>query len=75
MKQIVRSNDLGLISALACVDFQIVSMVKEGNICYFVVEGEGLDVYVERYWLGGLQVDAQSYFQELKKIKSLIHRM
>jgi hypothetical protein len=50
-------------------------MEKDGNIVYFIFTEENIDVYVERYWLGGLQVNALSYFQELKKIKSLLHRM
>ncbi len=68
------SHDIGLISCLLCQKFELVGLDKalKNKVLFIIKRGNGLDEAVKKYWDFNSCVDAQSYFNQLKRIKNQI---
>lgn len=71
--EIVKSNDLGLITALMCIGYEPIQIIKENNIIYYVFTGDKLEEAVDKYWHNQLNVSALDYFTQLKSVKVTIY--
>ena len=70
------SYDIGLAAYLLCLDgHELASMDKEvkNKVLFILTRCEITDEEVRNYWESKTSVDAQSYFNQLKRIKNEVH--
>lgn len=72
-KEIVKSSDLGLVTALMCIGYEPYQILKENNVIYYFFTADGLEVAVDKYWHNQLNVSALDYFTQLKSVKVTIY--
>lgn len=70
------TSDLGLTAALLSHGCQIEKMdrTNPGKIKFVVRGNDDLNRLIQGYWSKDLRVDALSYFESLKNIKSRIYQ-
>jgi hypothetical protein len=75
--QVLKSNDLGLCTSLLSVGVNYIEVIKEGNIVYFIFRDEGnkLNTLANNYWNSNLDVDALTYYNNLKALKHIIYNV
>ena len=68
------SHDLGLVAFLLSKNFELAEMDKSNpsKVLFILKRDKGLDAEVKNYWAGKTKVDAQVYFNNLKRLKSQI---
>ena len=69
------SHDIGLVACLLCQDFELVGLDKavRNKVLFVLKRGDsGIDAEVKKYWDFKSSVDAQSYFNQLKRLKNQI---
>ncbi len=71
------SHDLGCCAALVASGFNIVSMDKHvnGRVQFVIKRNSGIDGALEAYWNGSLMVDARTYFDSLKMLKTRLYSL
>lgn len=71
------SYDLGLCAYLNCIGFRLHSLDKSsGTKVLFIIKRDDRDMeeYVQAFWNSeNAAVDAQTYFNALKRLKNQIH--
>lgn len=72
-KDFYRTTDLALAAVLS-LSFPIEAIDRQSRKAQFIFKREnGLDQLIENYWRGGLKVEPQAYFQELRVIKARLY--
>jgi hypothetical protein len=68
------SHDIGLISCLLCQKYELVGLDKalKNKVLFIIKRSGGLDETVKNYWDFKSSVDAQTYFNQLKRLKNQI---
>lgn len=68
------SHDIGLVAYLLCQSFELVGLDKalRNKVLFILKRGDGIDVEVKKYWDFKSSVDAQTYFNQIKRLKNQI---
>jgi len=68
------SHDIGLVAYLLCRDFELVGLDKavRNKVLFALKKGRDLDAEIKKYWDFKSSVDAQSYFNQIKRLKNQI---
>ena len=68
------SHDIGLIGYLLCQNIELVGLDKavKNKVLFILKRGDGIDTEVKKYWDFKSSVDAQSYFNKIKRLKNQI---
>lgn len=68
------SHDIGLVACLLCQNFELVGLDKaiKNKVLFILKRDGGLDGAVRDYWDFKSSVDAQTYFNQLKRLKNQI---
>lgn len=69
------SFDLGLVAYLLCLDFELLDLDRfMGKKARFVLRRkEGIDDEAKKYWDCKTSIDAQTYFNQLKRLKNQLY--
>lgn len=72
-----KSYDLGLVACLLSRGFNLLKLERSqtGRALFIVEEHEGLQQTIESYWAFECAVDAQTYFNQLKRLKNQIYSL
>jgi len=70
-----QSHDIGLVGFLLCQDFELTSLDKtmKNKVLFIIERKDGLDEAIQNYWNFSSSVDAQSYFNQIKRLKNQIY--
>lgn len=70
-----QSHDIGLVGFLLCQDFELVSLDKtiKNKVLFVLKRSDGLDEIIQNYWNFNSSVDAQTYFNQIKRLKNQIY--
>ena len=73
--QLYAHSDLGASAALLVSGFELASLERDGSRrVKFIFKGrDGIAEAMDAYWNNALPVDAQSYFNALKRLKNQIY--
>ena len=76
-KQFIESSDISLCSALRCLDYRIEKIVKTntGRAIFWIEKDEKIEGAIQKFFNHELKVDALSYFNFLKEIKTQIYNV
>ncbi len=68
------SHDIGLVGYLLCQDYELVGLDKavRNKVLFILKRGNGIDTEVKKYWDFKSSVDAQTYFNQIKRLKNQI---
>jgi len=69
------SHDIGLVGYLLCQkDFELVGLDKaiKNKILFILKKSDGIEVEIKKYWDFKSSVDAQTYFNQIKRLKNQI---
>ncbi|MFH1866581.1 MAG: DUF5659 domain-containing protein [Patescibacteria group bacterium] len=68
------SHDIGLCGYLLCQNFELVGLDKavRNKVLFILKRGDGIDTEVKKYWDFKSSVDAQTYFNQIKRLKNQI---
>lgn len=68
------SHDIGLCGYLLCQDFELIGLDKEvrNKVMFILRRKKGIDAEVKKYWSFNSCVDAQGYFNQIKRVKNQI---
>ena len=68
------SYDISLIAYLLCKNFSLVGLDKamRNKILFILKREHGLDVEIKNFWDFKSCVDAQTYFNQIKRLKNQI---
>ncbi len=71
------SYDLGCCAALVAAGYNVVSMDKHssGRVQFVLKRSSGIDAALEAYWSASLMVDARTYFDSLKMLKTRLYSL
>lgn len=72
----MKTNDIGLTSALTSAGFKIESITSDGSKgTFFFQDDDLLQKAVAQYWDGELRVSARKMFEEIKIIKGRVRSL
>ncbi len=76
-KEYFKSSDISLISAACCYGYRIERMerLSSGKAIFFIEKDEKVDELVQKFFQHKLKVDALSFFNFLKEIKTQIYNV
>ena len=68
------SHDIGLVAYLLCQNYELVGLDKavRNKVLFILKRGDGIDTEVKKYWDFKSSMDAQSYFNQIKRLKNQI---
>lgn len=67
------SFDIGLVACLLCRGFELSGLDKATKKVLFIVKRKpGIDEEIKNYWDFKSKVDAQGYFNQVKRLKNQI---
>ncbi len=68
------SHDIGLIGYLLSKNFELIGLDKtlKNKVLFILRKKDGIDGEVKKYWDFKSSVDAQSYFNQIKRLKNQI---
>jgi len=68
------SHDIGLVAYLLCQEFELVGLDKaiKNKVLFILKKDNKTDREVKKYWSFNSSVDAQSYFNQIKRLKNQI---
>ena len=69
-----QSHDLGLVAFLLCAGYEMEMMDKSqrNKVLFILKRGNGIDEAAKNYWNFRAPVDAQGYFNQVKRLKNEI---
>ena len=68
------SFDIGLIAYLLSMGYVLSALNRVGSKARFIVErDEHIEVLAQKYWNSDTAVDAQSYYNQLKRLKNQLY--
>jgi hypothetical protein len=73
-QEFFQSHDLGLVAFLLCAGYEMEAMDKSlrNKVLFILKRGDGIDEAAKNYWSFKAPVDAQSYFNQMKRLKNEI---
>ncbi len=73
-KNYFHSHDIGLVAYLLCRNFELVSLdkVMKNKVLFILKRTNRIDIEIKKYWDFNSLVDAQTYFNQLKRLKNQI---
>lgn len=73
-KKFFCSHDIGLVACLLCQKFELVGMDKtiSRKVLFKIKANKDIDVAIKNYWDFKSSVDAQGYFNQIKRLKNQI---
>jgi len=68
------SHDIGLVAYLLCQNFELVGLDKavRSKVLFILKKGDNVDGEINKYWNFKSSVDAQTYFNQIKRLKNQI---
>ena len=69
------SHDISLVAYLLCQNFELVGLDKavRNKVLFILKKGDGgIDAEIKKYWAFKSSVDAQTYFNQIKRLKNQI---
>jgi len=68
------SHDIGLVAYLLCLDFELVCLDKalRNKVLFILKKKSYIDAEIKKYWDFKSSVDAQTYFNQIKRLKNQI---
>ena len=68
------SHDIGLCGYLLCQGFELIGLDKavRNKVLFILLRKNGIDAEVKKYWDFKSCVDAQGYFNQIKRLKNQI---
>lgn len=68
------SHDIGLVAYLLCQNFELVGLDKavRNKVLFILKKNDEIDTEIKKYWDFKSSVDAQSYFNQIKRLKNQI---
>ena len=68
------SYDISLVAFLLCQNFELAGLDKavRNKVLFVVKKSSGLDEAVKDFWAFKTSVDAQTYFNQIKRLKNQI---
>lgn len=68
------SYDIGLVGYLLSLKYELASLDKEarGKVLFRIKRTSEIDADIKNYWAFDSLVDAQSYFNQIKRLKNQI---
>ncbi len=68
------SHDLGLVAFLLCAGYELITLDKSvrNKVLFILKRTEGIDEAAKSYWDFRTTVDAQTYFNQTKRLKNQI---
>ncbi len=68
------SHDIGLVGYLLCQDFELVDLDKaiRNKVLFILKKNDKIDTEIKKYWGFKSSVDAQTYFNQIKRLKNQI---
>lgn len=68
------SHDIGLVGYLLCQNFELVGLDKaiKNKVLFRIKKTSEIDTEIKKYWDFKSSVDAQSYFNQIKRLKNQI---
>ncbi len=68
------SHDIGLVAYLLCQNFELVDLDKavRNKVLFILKKGDDIDAKIKKYWDFKSSVDAQTYFNQIKRLKNQI---
>ena len=68
------SHDIGLVAYLLCLDFELVGLDKamRNKVLFILKKKSDIDAEIKKYWGFKSAVDAQTYFNQIKRLKNQI---
>ncbi len=71
------SHDIGLCGFLLCKNFELAGLDKavRNKVLFIIKRNETMDIdkEIKKYWNFKSSVDAQSYFNQIKRLKNQIY--
>jgi len=72
MKEILKTNDLGLITAIICLGIEPDDITNDNGVVSYLFVGSGLVSIRDKYCTGELQVSALNFNNQLRSVKTTI---
>ena len=68
------SHDIGLVGYLLCQNLELVGLDKaiKNKVLFILKKSGGIDTEIKKYWDFKSSVDAQGYFNQIKRLKNQI---
>jgi len=68
------SHDIGLMAYLLCQNFELVGLDKaiKNKVLFILKRDDEINAKIKNYWDFNSSVDAQSYFNQIKRLKNQI---
>ena len=68
------SHDIGLVAYLLCRNFELVGLDKavRNKVLFILQKDSEINTEIKKYWDFKSSVDAQSYFNQIKRLKNQI---
>ena len=68
------SHDIGLVAYLLCQNFELVGLDKamKSKVLFILRREKNIDAEMRKYWDFKSSVDAQGYFNQIKRLKNQI---
>ena len=68
------SHDIALVAYLLCQNFELAGLDKamKTKVLFILKKSDEIDAEVKKYWDFKSSVDAQSYFNQIKRLKNQI---
>lgn len=68
------SHDIGLVGYLLCQSFELVGLDKamKNKVLFILKRQDDIDAEIRKYWDFKSSVDAQGYFNQIKRLKNQI---
>ena len=69
-----QSHDIGLVAYLLCQNCELVGLDKaiKNKVLFILKKNKEIDTEIKKYWDFKSLVDAQSYFNQIKRLKNQI---
>lgn len=75
-KKYFYSHDIGLIAYLLCLDdHELAGMDKEikNKVLFIITRSKNTDKEINNFWESKTSIDAQKYFNQIKRLKNQIY--
>lgn len=68
------SHDIGLVAYLLCQNFELVNLDKtiRNKVLFILKRNKDMDEEIKKYWDFRSSVDAQTFFNQIKRLKNQI---
>ena len=75
IKKYFYSHDIGLVAFLLCQDYELCGLDKavRNKVLFILKRNNGIDTSIKQYWDFKSSVDAQTYFNQIKRLKNQIY--